>query len=257
MFVVGNPFVYDYVRPKQYGLFDDPFSSGRYCVRERPSLFRSSSFRQPTTFHQPFYQPSKQASSDEDECDPLLFGLFGLSTPTAKRDQFAECQPKRNKNPALFKPATNKRQVKSAKPKVSSPLRRELDSQRLDTDTHIVYKFNYKCDDPSGINVSITKDGYINLESSDGYVWKNRVPDNVDVEKAVCTCVNKCLSLKLPRKLATENRVDNQMDVQVKHEQKSIKGKQVEGTVTKVESTTEDFDPDAPIVEDIIENDDN
>lgn len=287
-----NPFnSYDYVRPKSYSLFDDdyyqhPFSSGLY-VRDQPSLFRSSSFRQPRYCPSSYYQStnqSKQQSSDEDDdYDPFL-DIFGLSNRQSKRkqckekkiDEFLKQQSKQQSKQQQSK-QSKEEQLKQQEQKSSSKddlsqstsiKYRELDSQRLDSDNVIEIKFPYyKCNDPSKIEVTVTKDDYIVLKTADNYQWKSRLPDNVDVSKASCTCVNKCLSLKL-HKIENESTMKVEQNKSVDDQQPKVNETKTNDTKidqseenemqvdeSKVVETKDEFDPDAPIVEDIIEDD--
>jgi len=270
-----SPFDYQYGRPKSYSLFDeyDPFSSG-YYVREQPSVFsRSSSFRQPSTRYQNYPTYQSQTKEEEDEYDPFL-DLFSLRNRRSPKHVPATNECKQTKSQEK---QVTKNQVKSAPIRSQSSVHeKELDSQRYDTENEIEYRFNnYKCNDPSAIDIKITKDGYIVLRTNDGYVWKNKLPLNVEVEKASCTCLNKCLSLKLPIKKTESMEVqkmepkseapkteevkskstDTEMKTESKMESKPSDSEMKTEQDVKSESKPEEIDPDAPIVEDIIEED--
>ena len=200
-----NPFVYDYdVRPKttSFGLFHDyPFSNSYYVKERQPSLFRSSSFRRPQSnyYQQPAYQ---QSDSEDDEHDPFL-NLFNLRSSS------------KNKN-GLKKSNEIKQQL-------SLNSFKELDSTRYDTDEEIIFKFNnYECNNPSDIEVKITKDNYILLKTSDGFKWRNRIPDDVAIKQASCTVMNNCLSLKIPKiKQIKQCDLNSQVNLTKKREVKS------------------------------------
>lgn len=258
MFSFGNPFVHDFVRrPKSsYGSFFDnddfmslPFSSSNnYYQNEEPSLFRSSSFRQPTlnrSFYQPTYQ--QQHTSDNEENNDYEFDPFSDFFNLRKRP--SKCDLNNNKkieiendderkienvnngnsksiesnlktdnvsklksNVKQPKNLSELRQLKQLKSSSISHQNKELDALRTDTDNEITYKFNYKCNNPSNISVCIRKDGYIELKTIDDYKWLQRIPDNVEIEQASCTFQNNHLSLKLPIKKST-----SQNNVQENH----------------------------------------
>jgi len=288
MFSFGSPFgyEYEYARPKQspFGLFDDdPFSSGYYVREQRPSLFRSSSFRQPTRYcYEPTYQPSyqqcrqteSQKSSDDEEYDPFL-SLFGMPTSTRPNNKKKQQDVRSNevksnevKSNEVKSNESSKRQTKSATPKIKSPIVeqqqiKELDSQRFDEENEIIYRFNnYKCENPSGISVTITKDSYIVLKTDDGYMWKCRLPDQIDVSKASCTCLKNVLSLRLPRQPAVKSedqinnsKVTNDVNMEESNDDKKEEPKMEHDKNSKTEIKDDEFDPDAPIVEDILDDD--
>lgn len=304
MFSFGNPFVESFTRPKSsFGnFFDDEFVSpfSNYYAREQPSLFRSSSFRQPS--YQPSYQPSsflnvpsyqknQQYAISEDEEDQendLFSDFFGLRRPVrheqpkkeikSRNDECKSNKPKsiEPNNAELSKESQTPKEIEQThqpaqttqqqlkRPKNLSELRqmklgksalisqdKVLDSTRFDTDSEVEFRFNYKCSDPSGIDIRITKDDYIELKTKDGYNWKNKLPDNVEVSKASCTLVNNRLTLRLPKK--SIESVKTSPAVEFKCPKLSAnKTKEAEKTNKRED---EEFDPDAPIVEDIIEDD--
>lgn len=253
-----SPFIIDY-QPKSYSLFDDdyyPFSRNRYVEQPAPTFGRSFSFRRPSAYqHCPassFYQPKPErpVESDDEMNDPFLdlFGLRGLRSQAKRKESNVE-QPVREKS--VCKPKETLRQVKEpcleskSSKKLKSAEEKVLDSQRFDTDSEIEFRFsNYKCNDPAGVNVSITKENYIELRTADGYTWKLKLSDNVgDLQKASCTLRNGVLSLKLPKRV-----LERQQSGEGGESQKETKDEQ------KIEEKkVEEIDPDAPIVEDIIE----
>lgn len=288
-----SPFILDYQRPKSYALFDDdyyPFSRNRYYVEQQaPSPFgRSFSFRRPSSaaycpasfcqpaaasFHQSKPERPPKNESDDELNDPFLdlFGLRPQSKTAAKDRTFNRtcnqqeakrtctnqkeanqiCGQKETKKqrdqPASEEPRESPKKLKCSEEKV-------LDSQRYDTESEIEFRFgNYKCTDPAGIQVRITKENYIELRTADGYAWKSRLADNVgDLQKASCTLSNGVLSLKLPKRVQ-QPAVDNgEQREDSKKEQPEAKKVEPE-KVQPEKVADEEFDPDAPIVEDIIE----
>lgn len=284
-----SPFL-DYQRPKSYSLFDEdfyPFSSNRcYIGEQAPSPFgRTFSLRRPqssqqypATFQQPRPErPPKCPESDDDELSDPFLDLFGLrpqSKAAAKRKESKKAcdQPSRVQQSRVRQSNGQHSKAQPLKPEAKPEAREQLeqresakklravgqceekvlDSQRFDTDSEIVFRFgNYRCTSPSGVDVRITKENYIELRTADGYTWKNRLSDDVgDLQKASCTVLNGVLSLKLPKRAGVQ--ADKQSESTTKQTEKQAMKEQKEVKEQKVEQ--EEFDPDAPIVEDIYED---
>lgn len=292
-----NPFLLDYQRPKSYSLFNDdfyPFSSNRYYISEpAPSPFgRSFSFRRPQSSQYPatsFQQlRPERPESDEDELNDPFLDLFGLRSPSKSaarrkesnktcdqpsRVQQSRAQQSNVEQPKVQPSTTQQSSVQQPKPVEARPEAREqpkkavrsceekvLDSQRFDTDNEIEYRFsNYRCTSPSGVEVRITKENYIELRTADGWTWKCRLSDEVgDLQKASCTVLNGVLRLKLPKR--TDVQAVQQEKAAEKQEVKDqeVKDEEMKETNEKQEKIEEqkgeEFDPDAPIVEDIYED---